>query len=239
MGRLATSQDSVDQTIFRFLKSMNIREISFKDYKYLRSGAIAEEINRHLTGKGVTGQEERLKIYLEAARQDNRVEQGGRYILPGVPQEVLEPLNAHEKSEINARNFREYMNVREKVGVDIARCFVSVMRDDTHLEFWKDLSTASMLVDTIADFWKDRMAGLIRNVRYSDFPVLFLKTAKYCARTMRKLGLRGTCRYLLSPGLATLKGGFENGAKRHEMHCVFPADGTNAPEIVKNIPQSA
>ncbi|MFA6214669.1 MAG: hypothetical protein WC717_05330 [Candidatus Micrarchaeia archaeon] len=218
MPKLPLSRSSKDQFIVGFSKRKGIVSLSYKDYKYLLCALYVDGIERKVSGAGLKDVDVFLEIWLMAARADSQIEAGKKSEFGSSANHSRIPANMDSllEADASAKDFREYVEARVALGFGIAEYICNFTRNQSSAEFWKNLSAATMLFDTLIDYRKDRKDGLAKDARLGDFAFLARKLLAFGCKAVAKLGMASSLKHLSTPFILTLTGGFESDGKKQK-----------------------
>jgi len=101
--------------------------------------------------------------------------------------------------------------------------------------FWRKITTAMFMLDTISDMFKDRFSGVVKKLDAAGIFLLAGKLAKNSIPVILKIGIFKSARIIAVPSLLTIKGGFEKDEKKERQWPLAPE-----PTIIpKNIRQTS
>ncbi|MCX8196890.1 MAG: hypothetical protein N3G80_01060 [Candidatus Micrarchaeota archaeon] len=217
LPKLASSVDPKDQAIYQFVKRQGIRTLSYKSYKYLYCLLCVENISVAVGGKRIKNLPEALGIWLSISKADKQTEISGKSAkIEGVPRDFFESMQPLLEAEVRSKNLSEFVLLREKIGQKLSSFFAFLLDDETHKKFWENITVAMMLLDTISDLAKDKKDGLVAKLDLRGLVLLAKKFVSSSVASINYLGILNSIRLLLAPTLLTIRGGFENEAKKEQ-----------------------
>ncbi|MCX8174798.1 MAG: hypothetical protein N3E51_01170 [Candidatus Micrarchaeota archaeon] len=224
LSSICSSSDPRDRQIAVFALKNNIRRLSYKDYKYLYCLLCVEEISLAVGGSPMQEKEKAMRLWLEAARLDRRMELTKKAIRPSCLQAGLfRKIKPVLEKELRPQKLSLLLEVREEMGAALSKLFVSSVKGEAHEQFWKNITTAMLLLDTLADLFKDRAEGLLKKIDLRGVALLLRKLAKSSVCAVRHIGLFRSIRLLFHPVVMTIKGGFESETAKEKQREIFPA----------------
>ncbi|MCX8197990.1 MAG: hypothetical protein N3F07_02225 [Candidatus Micrarchaeota archaeon] len=223
MPKLALSQDPKDKAILEFAERKSLRFISYKDYKYLYCLLCVESISLAVGGDRLADRDGAMELWLSIARADRATEIYGKAKErpKGLPEEEFKRLKPLLESEVRASNLSELVEVRMRLGEEVSKLLIRSVNGEAKQEFWRSITVAMMLLDTLSDMVKDRMEGLVKRLNIAGVLKLAKNLAKASFDSVRQIGIAKSIKLLAIPSLMTIKGGFERESRKEKPWDIF------------------
>ena len=223
LGRkLSTARKGADLRVLEFLKSAPLNEISYREYKYLHVQDSAIRLNEALTGKKVQNRKEIMQFALWVASADESIEKSAKIDRPELGASGLDYVITLWMLEGLSKTYKQYTATRERIGLEVGKFYNNLFGNKPHIEVWSHLAVAMNMIDSIADMRKDVKDGQVPKPNATDILRISWLAIKYSVKTIAKIGIVNSLRFLSIPTICTIKGGFENSEKKERKQKIFP-----------------
>lgn len=222
MAHLSKSKDPKDRAIVDFASNNGIRTLSYKDYKYLYCLLVVDGISKEIGGQGIKDLGSSMKLWLEIARAESKIEQCGRMVqISGLSKEDLAAVKPVLEGELKVKSLSELVPLRIRLGKAISHMLCRSVGGESRSQFWEKISIAMVLLDNLADFARDRISGLLPRVDFRGLAQLVRELSSCSFHSFRTLGFYRSLKFLAIPSILVLKGGIENERKKEEQKPIF------------------